>query len=348
MMASFRIARLLTCLILISVFIPIVRVAANHEGSIQANVRSQISNFPVVDMDWNAQNQLAVGYVDGLVQILDMNGNVLASRDLSSEQYASLRSLAWNPTPNATVIAVSFLIDTYSIIRLWNTATNQVQEITPKDKVGQLDWSPDGTKLAGISFSGVGSADYKYIGVWNMPSGTPYGGTDESSAIIVALEWHPTNNDLIAFGDENGVVTVWNVETNSTVAEFQGQDNVIWDLAWSPDGSELMTTGGDVAIYFWETNSYTRIRSLVVDSPLLEVMWNPANPEMIAVVDGSSLQVLDTHTGEVLLTYKSNSDPHINVAWCIDGSQLAVSDTSDSIIQLIDLNPNTTPTIVSP
>jgi WD40 repeat protein len=318
---------------------------AERDDSTYGRVESQSTNVSIMDVDWNAQDQLALGYADGLVEIVDTNGNVSVSKDLGFEQHAILVSLAWDSTLNSSVIAASILIDTYSLIRLWNTTTNQIQEIAPHHKVGQLEWSSDGTKLASISFSGLGYADYKYVGIWAMPLGTPQTGVGESNAFILAMNLNPANSDLVAIGYDTGDVAVWNVATNSPVAEFQGHKYRIDSLAWSPDGSELVTVGGDFVVNFWETTSYTRIHSWIVDTSFDQVMWSPVDPNIIALVDLFKVQVLDVTTSEVLLTYEIELGTWIHAIWSVDGSRIAVIDQHNAdALTILPVTPRQSPT----
>jgi len=58
---------------------------------------------------------------------------------------------------------------------------------------------------------------------------------------------------LLASGDENGNVIVWNFNTRSQMNNLRGHTGRITNLKFSPDGTLLATSSYDKSVRIWET-----------------------------------------------------------------------------------------------
>jgi WD40 repeat protein len=72
-----------------------------------------------------------------------------------------------------------------------------------------------------------------------------------------------SSDGVLAVADRAGVVRFWNLEERTLEGPpFPADDNTIWALAWSPDGSILATASDDEVVELWDVASRTRIASL--------------------------------------------------------------------------------------
>ncbi|HKQ39277.1 MAG TPA: ATP-binding protein [Verrucomicrobiae bacterium] len=72
------------------------------------------------------------------------------------------------------------------------------------------------------------------------------------------VAWHP-NGQRLAVAGGNGRLLVWDVWAATEPKAFVGHPNVITDLAFSPDGSMLLSHGWDSIANFWEPLSGRRL-----------------------------------------------------------------------------------------
>jgi WD40 repeat protein len=89
-----------------------------------------------------------------------------------------------------------------------------------------------------------------------------------------ALDWSPDGGLFVSEGpDETGVVDIRDAETGDSVRSFPGHDPDVNDVAFSPDGSTLATTGDDGTARVWDPATGEELES--VTRPAGEV-WGPS------------------------------------------------------------------------
>ena len=56
-------------------------------------------------------------------------------------------------------------------------------------------------------------------------------------------------------GGASGAIEIWNARTGEIQHELWGQRSYVWAVAWSPDGSRIVTGGGEGAAQVWEVGT---------------------------------------------------------------------------------------------
>jgi WD40 repeat protein/DNA-binding SARP family transcriptional activator len=119
------------------------------------------------------------------------------------------------------------------------------------------------------------------------------------------LDWSPTGNVFATEGsDGSGVVDIRDVETGRSLRSFPGHDGDITDVAFSPEGSMLATTGVDGFLRVWDPSDGTLLTevsgvgvaqgtSFSDDGKLVAAAW----PEE------GTVRVVDTSTDHVVRTF---------------------------------------------
>ncbi len=63
---------------------------------------------------------------------------------------------------------------------------------------------------------------------------------------------------MLAVADRQGGVTLWDVHDREAAGEpIAADDNTIWGLAWSADGTTLATASDDEVVQLWDVGSRT-------------------------------------------------------------------------------------------
>jgi WD40 repeat protein/serine/threonine protein kinase len=154
------------------------------------------------------------------------------------------------------------------------------------DKEWAMAFSPDGTLLASTGFDGV-------IAIW-----------DASSAdLMVTLRGH---------GDRTPI--------NSSEANRSGW---IEQLAFRPDGLELVSVGRDGTVRVWDPVSAEGRVLRSFDYELNSLAYNPDGSRLAVAERTGQIHVLDSNTGKEILTPDSVSGPPTRLAFSPDGDLLA-------------------------
>ena len=128
--------------------------------------------------------------------------------------------------------------------------------------------------------------------------------------MISALEFSPEGASL-ATGNWDGGIKVWDVQNHQCLAEMQrmGQFDVASQLAFSPDGQCLASSGGRYdAIYVWHLETGEQIAKFTVDEELqprhrpsrIPLTFSPDGKLLIGATPENTFSVWNIETGERL------------------------------------------------
>jgi WD40 repeat protein/serine/threonine protein kinase len=112
-------------------------------------------------------------------------------------------------------------------------------------KVNRLAASPDGTRIAAASSIGVFIYEYKTLELQKQL---------DTRSWVSAVKFSP-DGKLIAVGDRDGLIRLWETSNWQEVASYSGHSLGIINLAFSPDGGRLASIGMDDTLIQWEIDS---------------------------------------------------------------------------------------------
>lgn len=58
---------------------------------------------------------------------------------------------------------------------------------------------------------------------------------------------------MIAVGTHEGRLLFFDTEHHERQLDWQALDSYVYSLAWTPDGTRLVTVGGDATVRVWDT-----------------------------------------------------------------------------------------------
>ncbi len=140
----------------------------------------------------------------------------------------------------------------------------------------------------------------------------------------------------------DGIVKVWNVSSGELVTAFRAAAGRVLTLAYSPDGSRLMTGGYDSKLCVWDADTGRELRvipGLASDSPKYqsEIGTLAASPNGAFVAAGFGhptfhqsnyeqvAKVWELGTGREVATLSGHSNTICDVAFSRDGKLLATA-----------------------
>jgi WD40 repeat protein/serine/threonine protein kinase len=195
---------------------------------------------------------LAVAAGDGAVRLWDAAGE---------EPVAVLRG------PGDLVLDVAFSPDGTQLasagvdgtVRLWDVQTRSPLAVLPgheTDWIYGLAYSPDGRLLASASKD-------KTVRVWDTATHEALAILPHGSAVY-GVAFSPDGRRLAA-GCADNSIRLWDVATarggggkevlEAEVAELHGHDDYVHAVAWSPDGTRLISASGDRTVRIWDSLS---------------------------------------------------------------------------------------------
>jgi WD40 repeat protein len=144
-------------------------------------------------------------------------------------------------------------------------------EERPGFGVVEVEFGPGGQLLATANWStGRPDPTAERVKIWDWKRATV---RTEIAVSATGLAFHPSGERIaIALG---GLAETWEVRSGRKVATFTGHEGVVWDVAFSPDGSRLATSSVDTTVRLWDARSGVQ-RLVLPGHQLLVGSWPSA------------------------------------------------------------------------
>jgi WD40 repeat protein len=137
------------------------------------------------------------------------------------------------------------------------------------------------------------------------------------------LDWSPKGVFVTEGPEETGVIDIRDATTGASVLSFPGHDPDVNDVAFSPDGSMLATTGDDGTLKVWDPDTGDNLWTFAGSRDV----WGPSfsgDGSLVAAAWGAEgrTRVLDASDGRVIRTITLAAG---DTAFSPDGRMLAVA-----------------------
>ncbi|KAK8475239.1 hypothetical protein V6N11_018727 [Hibiscus sabdariffa] len=91
------------------------------------------------------------------------------------------------------------------------------------------------------------------------------------------LAFHPQDNNIIAIGMDDSAIHIYNVRVDEVKTKLKGHQKRISGLAFSTSLNILVSSGADAQLFFWNTDSWEKIKSVALPLPsgkTPQARWN--------------------------------------------------------------------------
>ena len=237
----------------------------------------------------------------------------------------AVTALGWCPADNGKL--VSGCSD--CLVRVWDVASGTV-EATFAGHVGPVR-SVAYCKVSARIFS-VAS---KMMKVWNLPTKSEEKSVNLNTKAAFCMAWDPSGT-MAALGQ--GDTNIRNVSVNDACLRglMHGHTYPVRTVAWSPDGSVIVSGSDDKLIKIWEPDTPTKPFSVAKfshEDNVWAVDWSSDGHSVLSVSWDKGCKIWDASTGDLKLTLKGHADKVYAGAWSPDGLTI-ITGANDSTIKL--------------
>jgi hypothetical protein len=197
--------------------------------------------------------------------------------------------------------------------------------------VSALAFHPDGTRLA--------SAGYHEVLVWSVPDGHLLGRITDVAERVHGLAWHPDGRRLaVAAGTPGsfGEATLVDADTAALHAALGAADDALLAVAFSADGSRLVSAGADPFVRIHDTTSLREATTRADHADWVQAAAFSADGKLLLTASrDQTAKVLDIATGRLLTTFSAHQQP-VNAACWLPGATTVASGGGDGAVRIWD------------
>ncbi|MBV9280562.1 MAG: WD40 repeat domain-containing protein, partial [Chloroflexi bacterium] len=157
---------------------------------------------------------------------------------------------------------------------------------------------------------------------------------DGYSTLITSIDFSP-DGSLLAQGDDNGMVYVWDVRSARRLVAVQGHPGPVWSIAFAPDGETVISGGDDAEVKVWQARTGRYLKSFPGHTT---VVWSVSvSPDGVWLATGGADRVVTLWRLEgdpesrPLKTLRGASHWIWSLAFAPEGNLLASGHTDGSI-----------------
>lgn len=152
---------------------------------------------------------------------------------------------------------------------------------------------------------------------------------------ILSIAWNPTGN-LIATANLNGIIQIWDAESQEMIVQLSNGLSSSNAVAWSPDGTKIAANLGEV-VQIWETNTWHVLFRLEGHTNnVTSIAWSPDGSQIATVSFGGhpdNFRIWSGISGELLRAIKSPGYMY-SIDWSSNGEYLVTS--GGAVIEIWD------------
>ena len=185
-------------------------------------------------------------------------------------------------------------------------------------------------KAVAFSPEGTLATAGRHVKLWEVSSQTEIA-TLEHHDYVWALAFSP-DGQLLAAGDGEGTVKIWEVQTRQAIAQLAGDTNNVYSVAFSPDGRTFATAGYQGHIKLWTVKNWELLGTLQNRGTAYSVDFSP-DSKALASAGHETVSLWSIESGEKIVSLTGHAGWVRGVAFSPDGATL-VSGGEDGSVRI--------------
>ncbi len=140
----------------------------------------------------------------------------------------------------------------------------------------------------------------------------------DSKLLVTGSGGNPADSDLR--------LALWSVDSQDPQAVSDQQPGIIWDVAYSPDGTIIASAEGDSSVRLWRGSDLSPLGQLTMSGAVNSVAFSPDGSLLAAGAaedSGGVIYLWDVETSEVARLWKAGQFSVPSLAFSPDGAWLA-------------------------
>ncbi|NMG06142.1 NB-ARC domain-containing protein [Brasilonema sp. UFV-L1] len=155
---------------------------------------------------------------------------------------------------------------------------------------------------------------------------------------ILSLAFNPMKGEILATGDADGRVSLWQVTYGKQLFSWKAHTNWIRCIAFSPDGKILVTSSDDHSVKLWDVENQKYLKTFEEHTNWVRsVAFSPLNNIFASGSSDQTVRLWDIHTHQSLKVLRGHNYFVQSVAFSPDG-QILASSSADQTIRIWDVN----------
>ncbi len=211
--------------------------------------------------------------------------------------------------------------------KLWNIQQRQhiatLEHITDRTRsqVKDVAFSPDGQRLATAG---------QHVKLWEISTQNEIA-TLRHDEYVWALAFSP-NGQLLAAGDGEGKVKIWDVQRQQSMVQLEGDTDSVYAAAFSPDSRTLATAGRQGEVKLWAVSDWASLGTLQNRGTTFALDFSP-NSKILASTGPAAVTLWGVESGEEIVSLTGHAGWVLGTAFSPDGTTL-VSSGDDGTLRL--------------